>query len=111
MEINNVTNKWSPISVVIGIFLLLILIPLIQKPSWVNLYILLLSIYLIITGILNNRAIFTIIIGIGLIIIVLISISFQIFSLLEILLFVITSILCLLLGTLAYLGYISEKRL
>ncbi|MCE5215331.1 MAG: hypothetical protein LLF83_11530 [Methanobacterium sp.] len=101
-------EKISSISILIGLILLIILIPLFQKPSLATIFLVLVAIYLVISGIFNHKAILSIFLGIGLLITLLIWTSIQITSFIEIIILIISSILCIILGILAHLGYISK---
>lgn len=102
-------EKISKLSIVLGFIILIIQIPLYQKPSLATIFLGIIAIYLILTGIFNHKELLSIILGIILLIVSIISIYIQLGSSLEIILFIILSILCIILGTLTYLGYISKK--
>lgn len=84
------------------------MIPLFQKPSLATIFLGFVAIYLIITGIFNHKAIISIFLGIGLLITLLIWTSTHTTSFIEISLLFISSILCIILGILAYFDYISK---
>ncbi len=95
----------------LGIFILIISFYSISKNSLLFVFEIILAIYLIVTGVINHKALIGIILSIILLFVVFLWAIFLKTNIFEIIVFIFSALFGLILGLLAYYDYISEENL